>query len=175
VALGPRSRHRLGPRAQRAWPAFTAWRSAVHAGAVTAPRRALWRGRRRCHSGGGGANGGGRAPTAVRLPAGHGRGENSSPELLVDGEGKKTGSAAAFFRRGGAMVVSDGPVTGRREGEVSSMLHRRKTARRGSAPLTGGVLATAEAAEQRRSGCSDSDGWLRTRRRRGQDADARSR
>jgi hypothetical protein len=33
----------------------------------------------------------------VRLPAGHGGGEVSSPDLLVDGEGKKSGSAAAFF------------------------------------------------------------------------------
>jgi hypothetical protein len=33
----------------------------------------------------------------VRLPAGHGEGGDSSPELLIDGEGKKTGSAVAFF------------------------------------------------------------------------------
>jgi hypothetical protein len=59
--------------------------------------RTSWRCRRRRHSGGGGANGGGRGPTAVRLPVGHGEGENSSPELLVDGEGEKTGSVVAFF------------------------------------------------------------------------------
>jgi hypothetical protein len=34
----------------------------------------------------------------VRLPAGHGGGGDSSPELLVDGEGEKTGSAVALFR-----------------------------------------------------------------------------
>jgi hypothetical protein len=34
---------------------------------------------------------------AVRLPARHGEGENSSLELLVDGEGEKTGSAVVFF------------------------------------------------------------------------------
>jgi hypothetical protein len=45
----------------------------------------------------GGANGGGRTPTTVRLPVGHGGGRDSSLELLVDGEGEKTGSAAAFF------------------------------------------------------------------------------
>jgi hypothetical protein len=35
--------------------------------------------------------------TTVRLPAGHGEGGDSSPELLVDGQGEKTGSAAVFF------------------------------------------------------------------------------
>jgi hypothetical protein len=69
----------------------------AHARAVTALRAHIMRRQRRCHSGGGGANDGGQAPMAVRLPAGHGEGENSSPELLVDGEGEKTGSAAAFF------------------------------------------------------------------------------
>jgi hypothetical protein len=72
---------------------------------------------------GGGANGGGRAPTAVRLPAGHGGGEDSSPELLIDSEGKESGSAAVFFRQGGATVASGGPATVRREGKVSSPLH----------------------------------------------------
>jgi hypothetical protein len=37
--------------------------------------RASRRGWRRCHSGGGGANGGGRAPMAVRLPTGLGEGK----------------------------------------------------------------------------------------------------
>jgi hypothetical protein len=44
-----------------------------------------------------GANGGGQAPTSMKLPAGHGGGEDSSPELLVNGEGKESGSVAAFF------------------------------------------------------------------------------
>jgi hypothetical protein len=78
--------------------------------------RASWRGRRRCHSDGGGANCSSRAPTAVRVPTGHGEGENSSPELLVDGEGEKIGSATAFFRRGGAMVAGNSLAMGRREG-----------------------------------------------------------
>jgi hypothetical protein len=95
----------------------------------TAPGRALWRGRRRRHSGGGGANGGGRAPTMVRLPAGHGGGKNSSPELLVDGEGKNSTSAVAFLRRGGATMAGGGPAMVRREGKVSSTLHGRRTAR----------------------------------------------
>jgi hypothetical protein len=65
----------------------------------------------------------------VRLPAGHVGGKNSSPELLVDGEGKNSGSAAAFLRRGGATVVGGGPATVRREGKVSSTLHGRRTTR----------------------------------------------
>jgi hypothetical protein len=96
---------------------------------IFGPGRASRHGRRRRHSGGGGANGGGRAPTTVRLPAGHWGGENSSPELLVDGEGKKSSSAVAFFRRGGATVACGGPATVRREGKVSSTLHGRRTAR----------------------------------------------
>jgi hypothetical protein len=51
--------------------------------------RASQRGQWRRYSGGGGANDGARAPTAERLPAGHGSGGDSSPELLVDGEGEK--------------------------------------------------------------------------------------
>jgi hypothetical protein len=50
-----------------------------------------------------------------RLPVGHGGGD-SSPELLIDGEGEKTGSAVAFFRRGGATVAGGGPATMRRGG-----------------------------------------------------------
>jgi hypothetical protein len=88
-----------------------------------------WRGRRWHHSGGDNANGGGRAPTTVRLPIGHGGRNASSPELLIDGEEKKSGSATAFLRRGGATVASGGPTMVRREGRVSSTLHGRRTAR----------------------------------------------
>jgi hypothetical protein len=133
--------------------------SAAHTRAITAVGRASRRSRQRCHSGGGGANGGGRAPTTVRLPARHGEGENSSPELLVDGEGEQTSLAAAFFRRGGATVVGCGPAMGRREGEVSSTLHGWKTTRGGlrrRSPWTN--LATAETAGQRRP--SDTDGGV---------------
>jgi hypothetical protein len=76
-----------------------------------------------CAAHGHAGRGGGRAPTAVRLPAGHGGEGDNSSELLVGGEGEKTGSAAVFFRRGGATVAGGGPAMGRREGEVSSMLH----------------------------------------------------
>jgi hypothetical protein len=141
LARGPRPWRRLGPHTQRvhgprprvsglcslgrprlARPT-TARRSAAHVGAVTAPTHASWRGRRRRHSGGDGANGGGRAPTTVRLPAGHGGRNASSPELLVDGEEKKSGSAAASLRRDGATVAGGGPAMARREGRVRSMLH----------------------------------------------------
>ncbi len=98
----------------------TARRSVAHAGAVTAPARASRRGRRRRHSGGDGASGGGRAPTTVRLPAGHEGRHASSPELRVDGEEKKFGSAAASPRRGGATVAGGGPAAARRERRVSS-------------------------------------------------------
>jgi hypothetical protein len=115
TALDPCSWRRLGPRAQLvcgprpcgvrpvcvarglrlpgrprpARPATTRC-NAMHTGAVTAPGRASRRGRRRRHSGRGDANGGCRAPTTVRLPAGHGGGGDSSPELLIDVEGEKT-------------------------------------------------------------------------------------
>jgi hypothetical protein len=110
------------PVATRARPVLAgpASASAAHAGAVTAPARASRRGRRRRHSGGDGANGGGRAPTTVRLPVGHGERHASSPELLVDGEEKKSGSTAASPRRGGATVAGGGPVTVRRKRRVSS-------------------------------------------------------
>jgi hypothetical protein len=42
-------------------------------------------------------NGGGRAPTTVRLPAGHGGGGDSSPELLVDGEGGENRLSGGVF------------------------------------------------------------------------------
>jgi hypothetical protein len=113
-----------------AWPTPVASTQPTRtAGAVTAPGRASWHDRRRRHSGGDGANGGGRAPTTLRLPAGHGGRNASSPELLVDGEEKKSGSAAAFLRRGGATVAGGGPATVRREGRVSSTLHGRRTVR----------------------------------------------
>jgi hypothetical protein len=137
-------------------------RSTAHAGAVTAPGRASRHGRRRRHSDGGCANGGGRAPTTVRLPTGHGGGGDSSPELLVDGEGEKTGSAAVFFRRGGATVVGGGPATERREGKVSSTLHGRRTMR-------GELGRRSPWTCSRRSGRSDSDGRLQPGRRRGRD------
>jgi hypothetical protein len=95
----------------------------------------------------------------VRLPAGHGGGGDSSLELLVDGEGKKSDSAAAFFRRGGATVAGDGPATVRMEGKVSSTPRTKNGERRAQTTLT-----VDEARD--RVGRPDSSG-IRTRRRRG--------
>jgi hypothetical protein len=130
-AHGPRPRGRGLCSLRRPRPArpATARRSVAYAGAVTAPRRESRCGRWRRHSGGDGTNGGGRAPTTVKLPGGHGGWNASSPELLVDGEEKKSGSVVAFLRRGVAMVAGGGPTTVRREGRVSSVLHGRRTVR----------------------------------------------
>jgi hypothetical protein len=111
---------RVRPALARPASASAAHDHAAHAGAVTAPARTSRRGRRWCHSSGDGTNGGGRAPTTVRLPAGH-RGRHASlPELLVDGEEKKSSSTAASPRRGGATVAGGDPATVRRERRVSS-------------------------------------------------------
>jgi hypothetical protein len=56
----------------------------------------------------------------VRLPTGHGERHASSPELLVDGEEKKSGSTVASPQRGGATVADGGPATVRRKRRVSS-------------------------------------------------------
>jgi hypothetical protein len=143
-------------------PASACWArdDAAHAGAVTAPRCTSRRGRRRRHSGGGGANGGGRAPTTVRLPDGHGGGVDSSPELLVDGEGKKFGSAATFFLTrwgyGGRRRSYDGEEGG--EGELDAP-RKRNGERKAQATLT--VDETCDD-----GGRPDSDG-IQTRRRCG--------
>jgi hypothetical protein len=153
-----------------AWPT-TARRSAAHDGAVTAPTRASWRGRRWRHSGGDGANGGGRAPTTVRLPVGHGGRHASSPELLVDGEEKKSISTAASPRRGGATVAGGGPATVRRERMVSSSstgeerrgeaLGRRSPdeARDGEGGDNGEGLAQTAGRGAFGQGCADTAGW----------------
>jgi hypothetical protein len=62
--------------------------------------RVSWRGRRWRYSGRGGANGAARGPTAERLPAGHGGGGDSKPELLIDGEGEKNRISCSVLRRG---------------------------------------------------------------------------
>jgi hypothetical protein len=69
---------------------------------------ASWHGWRRRYHGRGGARGGARAPMAERPPAGQVGGGGSSPELLADGKGGKTGTAAAFSNEVGAPVASGG-------------------------------------------------------------------
>jgi hypothetical protein len=143
-AGGPRSRRWRGPCAQCAAYACRAGlglcgprRRSAHVGAVTAPRHVSRRGQLQRHSGGGGANGGGRAPTTVRLPVGHGGGEDSSPELLVDGEGKKSGSTVVFFPSrwgyGGRWRSCDGVEGG--EGELDAP-RKRNDERKARATLT---------------------------------------
>jgi hypothetical protein len=107
-ACGPRPQRWLGPVHSACGPRLAGPASACAAHDDAArertpersplSRRASWCGRRRCYSGRGGANGGARAPTAERLPAGHGGGGDSSPELLVDGEGEKNQIGGGVLR-----------------------------------------------------------------------------
>jgi hypothetical protein len=137
----------------------TTRRSAVHAGAVTAPGRTSWHSRWRCHSGRGGANGGGRAPTTVRLPAGHGGGEDSSPKLLVDGEEGGEGELNAPRKRsderkaqatltvdetrdGGGRSDSDGIRTRRRRDFIQRRRCGRDGATQGGSDSGGGAVGT---------------------------------
>jgi hypothetical protein len=86
-AHGPRL---SGPASACADGDGAAWRASARRSGHCSP------GARR--SVGGGANGSARAPTAERLPAGHGGGGDSSPELLVDGEGEKNWIGGGVLR-----------------------------------------------------------------------------
>jgi hypothetical protein len=172
--------------ATRARPALAGPTSAnaAHAGAVTAPARASQHSRRRCHSSRDCANGGGRAPTTVRLPVGHGGQHASSPELLVNGEEKKSGSTAASPRRGGATVAGGGLATVRRERRVrrarggaratltGRRSRRRRWRQRRGIGLDSGAWRLRTGA--RGHGWSDGAGERRCRKRRGEDEAALS-
>jgi hypothetical protein len=54
-------------------------------------------GRRRHYNGRGGGNDGAQAPTMERLTAGHGGGDDSSPEFHVNGEGEKNWLGGGVF------------------------------------------------------------------------------
>jgi hypothetical protein len=134
------------------------------------------RGRRWRYSSGGEAKGGARASTAERLPAGHGGGGDSSPELLVDGEGEKNWISGGVLRRGegssGRRRSCDGEEG---EGARLNVPQKKKRQEGARAPLTVDEHATAEAAGQRRW-CT----WtvmvnFRHGRRRGSDSGRRSR
>jgi hypothetical protein len=170
----------LGPVAQCARPMPTSPARPVCTARVAHGHSVGWarctasrRDRRRRYSGGGGANGGARAPTVERLPTGHGGGGDSSPKLLVDGRGRKTGSAAAFSDEARAPVASSGPATGRREristdgrhekcggaGRTHRCRRRRRRARTragndgfGPGPDRGARTAVGASLGQRRSG-----------------------
>jgi hypothetical protein len=139
---------------------------AAHDGAAWRGHRSpgARRGRRWRYSGGGGASDGTRAPTAERLPAGHGGGGDSSPELLVDGKGKETGSAAAFSDEARAPVAGGSPASGWREREVGSTLHGRKSGKRGL-----GLRSPWTSSRWRRR--PDSDGGVLGQRRSASDTD----
>jgi hypothetical protein len=84
------------------------------------------RGRRRCYSGRCGANGGTRAPTAERLPTGHGGGGDSSPELLVDGEGEKNRIDGGVLRRGEGSGGRQRSCDGETKGELAAARRRQR-------------------------------------------------
>jgi hypothetical protein len=50
---------------------------------------------------------------------------------LSTGRGRKIGSAVAFSDEARAPVAGGGPATGRREKELGSTFHRRKSGKRG--------------------------------------------
>jgi hypothetical protein len=126
--------------------------------------------RRWRYNGGGGAKDGARAPTAERLPAGHGGGGDSSPELIVDGKGEENRIGGGVLRRG------EGSGSRRRscvgvEGEGGRLnTPRKKSSKRGLGPLSpwtssrrwrrpdndGGTLG------QRRSALDTDDGTVGT-------------
>jgi hypothetical protein len=109
---------------------------------------------------------------------------------LSTGRGRKTGSVATFSDEARALVVGGGPAMGRREREVGSTLHGRKSGKRGL-----GHRSPWTSSRRRRRPDSDGrlqtrttarSGWERVRRGDGansggrgqngcQDADARSR
>jgi hypothetical protein len=95
----------------------------------------------------------------VRPHAGHGGGEDSSPELLVNGKGKKSGSAVAFFPTrwgyGGRRRSCNGEVGG--GGELDTP-RTKNGERRARATLT---------VNEVRDGIERPDsGGIRTRQRR---------
>jgi hypothetical protein len=113
--------------------------------------RASRRGWRRRYSGRGGAKDDTQAPMVERLPAGHGDGGDSSPELLVDGEGEKNRIGGGVLRRGegsGGRRRSCVGVEG--EGARLNIPWKKKRQEGARVPLTVKELATAETSEQRR-------------------------
>jgi hypothetical protein len=193
VAHGPRPQRRLGPCAQRTRPTACRaglglrgprWRGAAR---VRTPERSPLSGRssRRgwlwCYHGGGGAKDSARAPTAERPPAGHVGGGDSSPELLVDGKGGKTGTAAAFSDEVGAPVAGGYCVRVERERKLRLKRTRRKGGKggaRGSAHRGGvrgggalgqrrGRLRTWETARSGRACARQGEATARLGQRRG--------
>jgi hypothetical protein len=134
--------------------------------------RVSWHGWWWRYSGGGGAKGAARAPTAERLPAGHGVEAIAHRSSLSTGRGRKTGSAAAFSDEARAPVASDSPATGRRRRVSGGGDGETTTTPGGTAHLARRKPVTAASAQR-----SDSSGGepqtagrrLKTGRARGQD------
>jgi hypothetical protein len=72
---------------------------------------------------------------AERPPAGQVGGGGSSPELLADRKGGKTGTAAAFFDKVGALVASGVLHQGGKEQEAQAQGYPEKKAARGCSGL----------------------------------------
>jgi hypothetical protein len=146
TATGPKPRSaRLH---SRAWPTPTALAQPVGT----------------AHSGGGGVKGGTRAPTAERLPTRHGVEAIAHWSSLSTGRGRKTGSMAAFSDVVRAPVAGGGPTTGRRERELGSTLHGRKSGKKG-------LRLRSPWKSSRRRRRPDSDGGVLGQRRSASDMD----
>jgi hypothetical protein len=72
---------------------------------------------------------------AERPPAGHVGGGGSSPELLADGKGGKTGTTAAFSDEVGALVADGVLRRGGKEEEAQAQGYPEKKAARGCSGL----------------------------------------
>jgi hypothetical protein len=80
---------------------------------------------------GGGARLGARASTTKWSPAGQVGGGGSSPKLLADGKGGKTGTAAAFSDEVGAPVAGGVLSRGGEEEEAQAQVYPEKKVARG--------------------------------------------
>jgi hypothetical protein len=81
---------------------------------------------------------------------------------LSTGRERKTGSAAAFSDEARAPVAGEGPTTERREREVGSTLHRRKSVKRSSGSAHRGQARDGGGGRTATVARSDSVGRLRT-------------
>jgi hypothetical protein len=124
--------------------------------------RASRRGWRRRYIGGGGANAALEHPRRRGYPPGMGVEAIAHRSSLSTGRERKTGSAAAFSDEARAPVAGEGPTTERREREVGSTLHRRKSVKRSSGSAHRGQARDGGGGRTATVARSDSVGRLRT-------------
>jgi hypothetical protein len=113
---------------------------------------------------------GARASTAEGSPFGQVGGGSSSPELLADGKGGKTGTAAVFFDKVGAPVAGGVLHRGGEEEEAQAQVNPEKrwqggargSAHRGGVHDGGGGRTTAVAHSDRGTALGQRCGRLRT-------------